>query len=1176
MASSEKQPVVSGKDDTPTNPRGIPYAPFVDKVEDYVSTREDVEPTLRKFQEMISKYQFMELNLQRRMTGLREKIPDIQKTLDTVQFLKLRKDETDPIETTFELNDTLYARANIPPTEEVYIWLGANVMLSYPIDEAETLLTSKLTAAKTSLSNCEEDLDFLREQITTMEVALARVYNWEVAQKRKEKLEEEAEKKKLKDIAARRTLASQAAVAIGREGGRIAKVDQNDRFFEAPSSREPPRVAAKVGLYRHIAQSPRHGFENKPNIRYEFQKNILARHRQHRDTPSGAAVPDTAESSPDSSYQPLPSRRCRPRRSMTLKAWRDGSLNLLLQKALDANQDSQDWKIQAAQSRVIRLPIILLQMMIRKEASQEPGQSELLDLLPSAQEWELRLDIARRNGHSQDDLAHYLYILEGKTDDMRCERFLERDSYKPPFILHMILRPASRFSRLETLNRLVGYCCSFYLEPLRHDLDTAEAQAKKPKRTYGPENFNSVMSLLAHHCLRLDARHILTLSDLAVQYIETVAEARLPQEEIYEAQCSVFNHSLKLLASNYRRHPIQQALPNAFFWEAQRVLLAVSSKLKKQLLVDVEGFRAIRQVLAGMSKNHVEMHSSVRHAPTWPPYLLPGDGMDEEMDPEESWSRSVRAGMLMQEAGFPKEELDDAVDILQGMSPDGTPTIQQRVSLMRRRRVGLWEASIRATRNAQEAWERFQNPPKPGLELGLAEYTAMFEKLTLREADENTTALPGDRALNFPTPQEANLTEFEKARIRPPSTSQLYERMLKDGIRPSGSCLAILLANTESMEMARRYLRDSDATGALYRLMSQEMDVEALKKVPLSVVSAYVQVMTRQGGKRARKYMVRAIELAEQRLGPVQTAWSDFIWGTILKNLSQHHRGLRILVYQQLKLSLHVVHKLDGPCGISLPAFIQFSKTTRKIAKRELEQLCTETESSPSTVENNALWALYDEKSIHKDAMHWDTFGGRPGALNVFRLFRTSALRMNELFDKLASHEVESQRLLGTKRVAPLDEMMWRRDPARAEHAYEYMVSLAYLGEFQQMAKLLRWLIEKWGQPEVVQALSELDELPPYADFVKTLCAFRLVAEPMLGQGVVASLREAIDAAGLNWTWPDDEAVEAYVDMQEDESIQALARVLERVRLSWTNTRGDAETEAELDTGRAGEWRSHV
>jgi len=40
---------------------------------------------------MRRKYQFMEMNLQRRMGGLKDKIPDIQKTLDTVKFLKLRK-----------------------------------------------------------------------------------------------------------------------------------------------------------------------------------------------------------------------------------------------------------------------------------------------------------------------------------------------------------------------------------------------------------------------------------------------------------------------------------------------------------------------------------------------------------------------------------------------------------------------------------------------------------------------------------------------------------------------------------------------------------------------------------------------------------------------------------------------------------------------------------------------------------------------------------------------------------------------------------------------------------------------------------------------------------------------------------------------------------------------------
>lgn len=39
-------------------------------------------------------------------------------------------------------------------------------MLSYPLSEAEELLQSKLSAAKASMKNCEEDLDFLREQIT--------------------------------------------------------------------------------------------------------------------------------------------------------------------------------------------------------------------------------------------------------------------------------------------------------------------------------------------------------------------------------------------------------------------------------------------------------------------------------------------------------------------------------------------------------------------------------------------------------------------------------------------------------------------------------------------------------------------------------------------------------------------------------------------------------------------------------------------------------------------------------------------------------------------------------------------------------------------------------------------------------------------------------------------------
>jgi hypothetical protein len=80
----------------------------VDNVEDYVASRAEVEGVLKNFQEMISyvhkygklcatelsnarrKYQFMQVNTERRAGGLREKIPDIQKTLETVKFLKTR------------------------------------------------------------------------------------------------------------------------------------------------------------------------------------------------------------------------------------------------------------------------------------------------------------------------------------------------------------------------------------------------------------------------------------------------------------------------------------------------------------------------------------------------------------------------------------------------------------------------------------------------------------------------------------------------------------------------------------------------------------------------------------------------------------------------------------------------------------------------------------------------------------------------------------------------------------------------------------------------------------------------------------------------------------------------------------------------------------------------------
>lgn len=50
-------------------------------------------------------------------------------------------------------------------------------MLLYPLQEAIDLLQAKLDGAKKSLEETIEDLEWLREQVTVMEVNFARVHN---------------------------------------------------------------------------------------------------------------------------------------------------------------------------------------------------------------------------------------------------------------------------------------------------------------------------------------------------------------------------------------------------------------------------------------------------------------------------------------------------------------------------------------------------------------------------------------------------------------------------------------------------------------------------------------------------------------------------------------------------------------------------------------------------------------------------------------------------------------------------------------------------------------------------------------------------------------------------------------------------------------------------------------
>ncbi|CCD22836.1 tubulin-binding prefolding complex subunit PAC10 NDAI_0A06820 [Naumovozyma dairenensis CBS 421] len=179
---------------TECNPRGIPGAPFVNQVEDFIKDPQDFELCFNKFQERLSKYKFMQESKLTTVKQLKIRIPDLENTLKICNNLKRQSENNDddgddePLQVNYQLNDTLYTKAEISKIQDtVCLWLGADVMLEYPIDEAIELLNKKLNDAKRNLDTCTEDVEFLRENITTMEVNCARLYNWDVERRQNEK-----------------------------------------------------------------------------------------------------------------------------------------------------------------------------------------------------------------------------------------------------------------------------------------------------------------------------------------------------------------------------------------------------------------------------------------------------------------------------------------------------------------------------------------------------------------------------------------------------------------------------------------------------------------------------------------------------------------------------------------------------------------------------------------------------------------------------------------------------------------------------------------------------------------------------------------------------------------------------------------------------------------------------
>ena len=81
---------------------------------------------------------------------------ELQKALDMVDQLVEAQGATLTLD--YELAPSVYSRARVSGARSVNLWLGAGVMVEYPLDEAKALLETNLSHCKANITTCHADI----------------------------------------------------------------------------------------------------------------------------------------------------------------------------------------------------------------------------------------------------------------------------------------------------------------------------------------------------------------------------------------------------------------------------------------------------------------------------------------------------------------------------------------------------------------------------------------------------------------------------------------------------------------------------------------------------------------------------------------------------------------------------------------------------------------------------------------------------------------------------------------------------------------------------------------------------------------------------------------------------------------------------------------------------------
>jgi hypothetical protein len=481
------------------------------------------------------------------------------------------------------------------------------------------------------------------------------------------------------------------------------------------------------------------------------------------------------------------------------------------------------------------------------------------------------------------DVEKWAWILSGEGPDQMVVRFLATPFEKPTFLLLEILR--RDILHVRTLKLILIYTWDHIVGKTRPDLlntSDVEIDALVPwsevtqfsvgsiESPFQPPHleeteFAMLLSRLLYHARRIWHPAIVSISHMVAPYVSSIldsdsANPKCLDRYTHTRLSKLHNQLLRLLALPASINPLKSMAHN---WQAQRVILQTALQFEPPLTLDHNSYRAIVQVLAASKKSEKEFKVASLRNRSWPPWRVDQDGMDAQRSPEEDSSRVIMATMRTKESGYSEDGQDIAMRILGGQEPDGTPTIQTRKLIKRRARnassrsipleldVHHWAARIQATRDIQEAWSAFTGFEESGGQPSLSMYFAMFEKLNYESAragrKEMQDASPGDGKEVLPSSND-NFSTYYRLRLQPPTLSDLYAKMIGQGLRPLGRCLTFLVQHARTVDEGLRYLRDSGLDNQAVSFLggsSKQISPSILEKIPIQAYAAFIVLVCR-------------------------------------------------------------------------------------------------------------------------------------------------------------------------------------------------------------------------------------------------------------------------------------------------------------------------------------------